>query len=217
MGFTELAQIQYSNGYAPELILTTLNLISLVLFLIVYEFTRKISLFAQYALQLLEFYFVFSSFMWYNFFYFVPRFSARHFFYNEKNCHFTYEQKNTHIKSASPSCIVVQHRKGSVLTSIPCRSIGSLSIVFHNSREWKAEKYNYLGTSRVAQINNAKTAQIFLKMLLMAGNCKVRSGWHWWENAHNAILHHPRFKSFTLNTEKKRWRIYFSGFFFLQK
>lgn len=133
------------------------------------------------------------------------------------NRHFTYEQKNTHIKSASPSCIVVQHRKGSVLTSIPCRSIGSLSIVFHNSREWKAEKYNYLGTSRVAQINNAKTAQIFLKMLLMAGNCKVRSGWHWWENAHNAILHHPRFKSFTLNTEKKRWKIYFSGFFFLQK
>lgn len=63
MGFTELAQIQYSNGYAPELILTTLNLISLVLFLIVYEFTRKISLFAQYALQLLAFYFVFSSFM----------------------------------------------------------------------------------------------------------------------------------------------------------
>lgn len=160
MGFTELAQIQYSNGYAPELILTTLNLISLVLFLIVYEFTRKISLFAQHALQLLEFYFAFSSFMWYKFF-FVPRFSARHFFYNEKNRHFTYEQQKKHIKPASSSCIVVQHRKGSVLTSIPCRSISSLSIVFHNSREWNAEKYNYLGTSRVAQINNAKTTFFF--------------------------------------------------------
>lgn len=118
--------------------------------------------------------------------------------------------KKKHIKPAIPSCIVVQHRKGSVLTSIPCRSISSLSIVFHNSREWNAEKYNYLGTSRVAQINNAKKQHFFLlKMLLMAGNCKVRSGWHWWKNAHNNILQHPRFKSFTLNTEKKRWKIIF--------